>query len=64
VSIGAKLKARRELLELSQLQLSKMSGIQQSVISRIETEERFNPTLKTLYRLAAALRITVSELTR
>ena len=44
----------RKIANLSQMQLSDLTGISQADISRIETGDS-NPSLKTLKRLASAL---------
>lgn len=48
--------------KLNQAQLSKLSGVPQPMISCIETGDVKNPTVKTLKKLAAALRCTVDDL--
>lgn len=52
----------RNKRRLNQQQLSAASGVPQPMISQIETGEVKNPTIKTLYRLAAALKCTVDDL--
>ena len=52
--LGAQLAAARKARGLTQIALSKLSGIQQAEISRIERGAG-NPTATTLFRLAVAL---------
>lgn len=52
----------RNKRRLNQQQLSTASGVPQPMISQIETGEVKNPTIKTLYRLATALKCTVDDL--
>lgn len=53
---------KREEKGLSQNQLSKLSGVPQSVISDIESGKTKDPRIKTLISIANALETTVSEL--
>ncbi len=46
----------------SQLELARLSGVQQSTISRIEQGRTGWPNLWAAYRLACALRITINSL--
>ncbi|MDT4738423.1 helix-turn-helix transcriptional regulator [Bradyrhizobium sp. WYCCWR 12699] len=59
--LGGNVKRFRTGLELSQADLAKAIGSDQSVIALIELK-RANPTLLTIERLAAALKTTVVEL--
>lgn len=52
----------RNKRRLNQRELSDASGVPQAMISQIETGDVKNPTIKTLYRLAAALKCTVDDL--
>lgn len=52
----------RKRRKLNQAQLAKISGVPQPMISMIETGDVPNPTIKTLYRLAGALKCTVDDL--
>lgn len=56
------LKKLRKISKLSQSQLAQKAGISQCHLSQIERGEK-QPTLSILKRLAAALEITVAELT-
>ena len=57
-----KLEEFRNRRRMNQQQLSKASGVPQPMISQIETGDVQNPTVKTLYKLAAALKCTVDDL--
>ena len=52
----------RKRRKLNQAQLAKLSGVPQPMISMIETGDVQNPTLKTLHKLASALKCTVDDL--
>jgi DNA-binding Xre family transcriptional regulator len=49
------LKAERERQKLTLAEMSRRTGIDQAALSRLETGKNSNPTLDTLYRIAAAL---------
>jgi transcriptional regulator with XRE-family HTH domain len=51
------------MLNLTQEQLAKRTGLHRTYITDLEVGNR-NPTLKTLARLARALRLTIAEITR
>lgn len=53
--IMGQLKKERERQGLTLADLSERAGIDQSALSRLETGNHGNPTLDTLYRIAAAL---------
>lgn len=57
--LGAMLAAARTSRHLSQPELSRVAGVQQAEISRIENG-RGNPTLATIERLARALNVRVA----
>ena len=52
----------RNKRKMNQQQLSKASGVPQPMISQIETGDVANPTIKTLHKLATALKCTVDDL--
>lgn len=56
------IKEFREKLNISQQELSKLSGISQQAISAIETGMRRNPGIETLYPIAKALQVRVDDL--
>lgn len=51
------LRARREQLHLTQEELEDLSGVAQSVISRLENESDIDPAFSTVSKLAAALKV-------
>ena len=48
--------------KLNQVELSKLSGVPQPMISMIESKKVPNPTLETIFKLANALKCTVDDL--
>lgn len=58
----AQLKAEREAKGLSLADLTELTGMDRSALSKLETGQRSNPTVETLMRYAEAVgkRITVS----
>jgi DNA-binding Xre family transcriptional regulator len=56
----AGLKKERERQKLTMAQLSKMTGIDQAALSRLETGKNSNPTMDTMNRIAAALGKTIA----
>lgn len=60
--MGCKIKERREMLRMSQEDLSRKSGISRQTISSIENAPDKNVSIKTLEKIAAALETTVGEL--
>lgn len=56
-----KLQCLRKKKNLSQAQLSKLSKVSQSMICEIENEKT-NPSIKIIKRLASALGVSVAEL--
>jgi transcriptional regulator with XRE-family HTH domain len=60
-AFGASLRTHRLSVGLSQEQLGLESGVQRNFISLIETGQN-QPTIGTIFRLAAALRIKPSKL--
>jgi len=63
LNVGARVKQRREFLNLSQDELSRLSGVSQASIHYIESGEN-SPTAKTLAKLADALGVSMAELLR
>jgi transcriptional regulator with XRE-family HTH domain len=59
--LAAAIRARRELLGLSQRELAERAGMHPSVIGRYERAER-DPRLTALLQLSRAFGITLSEL--
>ena len=56
------LQALRWERELTQRQLSKLSGVSRETICKIEDGERLNPSVQTALLLSHALGVTVEEL--
>jgi len=56
-----RLREIRERRGLTQMELSQLAGVSQSVISNIENE-CISPTVRVLQKLARALGVSVSEL--
>ena len=48
--------------KLNQVELSKLSGVPQPMISMIESKKVQNPTLETIFKLANARKCTVDDL--
>lgn len=60
-SLGQRIRAAREALGESQVNLAASAGISQGYLSQLETDER-EPTLSIAARLARALGISLDEL--
>lgn len=60
--MGYRIKAVREQIGMSQVQLSKKSGISRATIWMLENGEDKITTTKTLSKLAEALNVTIDEL--
>lgn len=56
------LRTMRERRGLSQIELSRRSGIPQAMISEIENGVSKSPQISTMYKLAQGLRCTVDDL--
>lgn len=56
------LKELREKMGISQMQLSKISGVSQAVISDIENGKTNSPRFYTITKLASALGCTIDDL--
>jgi XRE family transcriptional regulator, fatty acid utilization regulator len=61
--LGRNLRAARERLGLTQEQVSDRSGVQAGEVSRIENDKR-DPKVSTLEKLAAAVEVEPAELLR
>jgi len=59
-TFGKRIKQLRKKYKLSQSELSALANIDKGSLQRIE--RGYNPTLKTLRRLANAFEVTLSEL--
>jgi transcriptional regulator with XRE-family HTH domain len=62
MSLGERVRRRREELRMSQQDLAASTGIQQTLISRIERGVNTNPHKDVLLRLARALRCSIDWL--
>ena len=60
--MGCRIRERRELLRMSQEDLSLKCGVSRQTISGLENTPGKNVSTKTLEKIAAALEITVGEL--
>ena len=60
-AVGETLRTAREKAGLTQTQLGKRTGLDQAVVSRLETG-RNRPRIDTLRRIAQGLGLSVSEL--
>ena len=60
--MGWKIKERRELLRMSQEELSKRSNVSRATISALESHKKYNVSTKTIIKIADALETTVAEL--
>lgn len=56
------LRSMREKRKLTQRELSTRSGVPQQTISSIESGERRNPGVETLYLLCCVLKCTIDDL--
>lgn len=60
--MGLKIREIRKEKRMSQDELASKSGVSRTIISRLETGEQDNATMKTLARLAATLDVQVQDL--
>ncbi len=58
------IKKLRKQHHLSQEELAKKAGVTYSTLIKLESGVNKNPTIKTIQQLAAALEVTLDELTR
>ena len=63
VSVGARVKALREAMDLSLRDLAARSGVSAPMLSQVERGET-SPTLATAERIAAGLDLSLSQLLR
>jgi len=61
MTLGKNIKNKRQDQGLNQSELAKMAKISVSYLSEIENE-RTSPSLKTLLRIAGALKVNIAEL--
>ena len=62
MSLGQAIRAIREAERLSQKEVAEAAGIDQSYLSMIESDQRRNPGIRIMSRLARALQVSVDEL--
>lgn len=55
-------KQYRQVRKMTQMELSKKSGVKQSIIADIELEKTKSPTIETLLRIAKAFECKVDDL--
>lgn len=61
-TIAKNIKRRRKKLRLSQDKLSKLAGVAYNTVVKIESGGNTNPTIKTLDKIARALKINIADL--
>jgi len=64
VKIGREIQKRREFKSLSIQALADHVNMERSGLSKLEKGKAENPTLKTLYRIAEALDVRISDLVK
>lgn len=62
-SFGQRLRAKRDVLGVSQEELADRSGLHRTYVSQLERGLK-SPSLNTLYALASALKVDVADLVR
>jgi len=62
LSIAQNIKQKRKELGLSQDKLSKLADVAYNTVVKIESGENSNPTIETLRKIAAALKVGVDDL--
>jgi transcriptional regulator with XRE-family HTH domain len=62
-SFGLRLKAKRAVLSVSQEELADRCGLHRTYVSQLERGLK-SPSLNTLYALASALKVDVTDLVR
>lgn len=60
--VGARIRMERNRSGLSLARLAEMTGISKTYLVRLEGDEKANPSLETLHRIATALDVTVADL--
>ncbi|WP_432803736.1 helix-turn-helix domain-containing protein [Chitinophaga horti] len=61
IPLGESIRSHRKLRKVTQRVIADRTGIDQGIISKIESGQ-INPTFTTLYRLAVALEVKVADL--
>ncbi len=62
--LAQNIKKLRSQRKLSQEELAKKAGVTYSTLIKLESGVNKNPTIKTIQQIAAALEVTLDELTR
>ena len=62
--LAQNIKKLRNQRKLSQEELAKKAGVTYSTLIKLESGVNKNPTIKTIQQIAAALDVTLDELTR
>ncbi len=62
--LAQNIKKLRKQRKLSQEELAKKSGVTYSTLIKLESGVNKNPTIRTIQQIAAALEVTLDELTR
>jgi transcriptional regulator with XRE-family HTH domain len=62
--LAENIKKLRKQHNLSQEELAKKAGVTYSTLIKLESGANKNPTIKTIQQIAAALEVTLDELTR
>jgi transcriptional regulator with XRE-family HTH domain len=62
--LAQNIKKLRKQRKLSQEELAKKAGVTYSTLIKLESGVNQNPTIKTIQQIAAALEVTLDELTR
>ena len=62
--LSQNIKKLRKQRKLSQEELAKKAGVTYSTLIKLESGVNKNPTIKTIQQIAAALEISLDELTR
>jgi transcriptional regulator with XRE-family HTH domain len=62
--LAQNIKKLRKQRKLSQEELAKKAGVTYSTLIKLESGVNQNPTIKTIQQIAAALEVTIDELTK
>jgi transcriptional regulator with XRE-family HTH domain len=62
--LAQNIKKLRKQRKLSQEELAKKAGVTYSTLIKLESGVNKNPTIKTIQQIAAALEVSLDELTR
>jgi transcriptional regulator with XRE-family HTH domain len=62
--LAQNIKKLRKQRKLSQEELAKKAGVTYSTLIKLESGANKNPTIRTIQQIAAALEVTLDELTK